>query len=340
MKPLTITFNLIGTGLANNGGSLTIVKSANILHNMGHFVFLVSDIPNKYTWHKLEARFIQLGGRESLHYPDADVNIATGFQSVKYVCMAPLTRGKRYHWIRAHESWIVKDPFKIYNAPTRKFVNSIGLKHYVEDIYNVPCEILYPGIDYDLFYNIKPERYKSRFDKILIGALFNRKPRKRFEWIEETFQYLKGKYGNKISLILFGDSGRPLYLDPKFKFLYVQQPGSGQLRQLYNLAHVWLAPTKSEGLHIVPIEAALCGCLVVGTQAPLAGMSDWLVDKETGFVAYNEYPNFISKIEEAISCTDEEAAVISMKAQIAIRKLGTRKENMEKLVSIIREDIC
>lgn len=348
---MNITFNLVGTGLANNGGSLTIVKSANVLQRLGHSVSLVSDIPNKFTWHKLEAKFIHLsGGREDFHYPDADVNIATGFQSVKHVCLAPLLKGKRYHWIRANETWIVKDVSKVYSAPTRKFVNSIGLKRYIENTFDVSCEILYPGVDFDTFYNIKPERFKTRHEKILIGALFNRKPRKRFEWVEETFIYLKKKYGNKVALVLFGDSGRPLDLDPKFKFLYVQQPSAAQLRQLYNLVHVWLAPTESEGLHICPLEAVLCGCLVVGTDAPLAGLDDWLIDNHTGFIARgiitNDYWDitikdaFLARVEEAINCPEGVAYTLHRNAEALIRmKIGTRIENMKKFVSIIQEDI-
>ena len=38
---MRITFNLINCGLGNNGGTQTIVRSANTLRELGHDVFII-----------------------------------------------------------------------------------------------------------------------------------------------------------------------------------------------------------------------------------------------------------------------------------------------------------
>jgi len=332
---MIITFNLIGTGAANNGGTATLFHSANILTAMGHKVFVVSNIENRFTWFPLICDFIETS--HPFSYPNADANIATGFQSVKFVASAPISKGKKFHWIRAHETWITKDVEKIYRLNTTKWVNSICLQDFLKKMYGVDTRILYPGISSHCFYNDKPERHGSKPGYIVVGALLNKKPRKRFEWVKKALISLKRMYDSRILFVLFGDCGKDIDNElPAYS--YIQQPSQIRLREIYNKIHVWLAPTQSEGLHICPLEAALCGCLVVGTNAPLAGMRDWLTDGETGYVAHNGYSYFYSKILEAIDCPNAKAKHIADNAyDVITSRIGERYENMQRMIELIGE---
>ena len=332
---MRIIFNLISVGAANNGGTATIFHSANILTAMKHEVFIVSNIENRFTWFPLTAKFMRVS--KPFNYPNADAHIATGFKSVKYVDKAPLYKGKKFHWIRAHETWITNDIESVYKADTIKWVNSVCLQDFLKEHYNIDTEILYPGISPHVFYNDKPERHSSKPKYIVVGALLNKKPRKRYGWIKKAFTDLKRTYRDSIYFVMYGDCGKDLTRDiPGYS--YIQQPSPTKLRDLYNKIHVWLAPTESEGLHICPLEAALCGCLVVGTDAPLAGMRDWLVDGETGYVACNGYSHFYSKILEAIECPGAKAKLLTDNAiDIITSRIGYRHENMEKMIELIGE---
>jgi len=327
---MKITINAIDTGFSNNGGTKTLFHSANILTDMGHEVKCVSNHPNKFTWFPLKAEFIQT--RHPLAYPDADANIATGFQSVKNVVAAPPQKGKAFHWIRAHETWITKSLGKIYNAPTVKWVNSEGLKFFIKREYNVDTELLYPGVDLDIFFNTNLRRYDLEY--FTVGALNNKKPRKRQDWLVRAFDHLNRSYGARAAFLMFGNDGKPL--DIRLLNAYIQQPSPAILRTVYNKVKVWLAPTYSEGLHICPMEAALCGCLVVGTTAELAGMRDWLVDGHSGFMSENDFGSFYAKIVEAVKCTSHKAMIIADTARNTIENvIGSRERNMKRMVELI-----
>lgn len=327
---MKITINAMDTGFSNNGGTKTLFHSANILTDMGHEVRCVSNHPNKFTWFPLKAEFIQ--PKHSLAYPDADVNIATGFQSVRNVVAAPPQKGKPVHWIRAHETWITKQLERVYKAPTTKWVNSEGLKFFIKRQYGVDTKVLYPGADLDVFYNTNKRRYDLQY--FTVGALSNKKPRKRQDWVAKTFENLNRTYGAKAAFVMFGNDGRPL--DVKYVHAYLQQPKPDILRAMYNKVKVWLAPTYSEGLHICPIEAALCGCLVVGTTAELAGLRDWLVDGHTGFMGENDYGGFYGSVLAAIKCSGKDALKIVETARNTIENvIGTRERNMERMIELI-----
>ena len=77
---MRIVFNLLNTGLGNNGGSLTLIKSANMLKKMKHDVTVVDSGRNKNTWVALEAKHEIIPDHTRIPY--ADVIIATGIKSV------------------------------------------------------------------------------------------------------------------------------------------------------------------------------------------------------------------------------------------------------------------
>ena len=330
---MRITFNLQDTGLGNNGGSATIIRSVHELMKQGHEVCLVCNNPNNFTWFTIEAEVVHTD-KGYFRYPDGDVIIATGFQSVKHVERAPNSKGVKWHWIRAHESWITKDLKSVYHASTFKMVNSVCLKDFILREYGTYCDIIYPGIDGKVFRNLRPERHSEKHKGVHIGALYNMKKRKRFNWIVDVFIKLKSIYKNEINFYLFGDTCRPQNLP--FDFTYIKQPTTDVLVDLYNRIHIWLAPTESEGLHICPVEAQLCGCLVVGTNAELAGMRDWLEHGVTGFVSQNDLKSFFEKTIDAIEMPESEANILVNNAINIIRKkIGTRYKNMKRMVKLL-----
>ena len=102
---MKITFNLQGVGPGNNGGTATLFNSANILHQMGHEIQIVSEVFNEFTWFELDGpAYIKTDGLVS-DYPDARAIVATGAHSVQHVLNAPASKGSKFWWIRAHEAW-------------------------------------------------------------------------------------------------------------------------------------------------------------------------------------------------------------------------------------------
>ncbi|GAG30885.1 unnamed protein product, partial [marine sediment metagenome] len=112
-------------GLGNNGGSSTIVNSANTLVELGHDVKIIDSQKNKFTWVPLKAEHIII--RNLSKVPPADAVIATGYKTVASTMKLPDECGVKCHWIRAWEHWQMSDKDiikKVLEPPTKKFVNS------------------------------------------------------------------------------------------------------------------------------------------------------------------------------------------------------------------------
>jgi len=331
---MRITFNLQGTGAANNGGTATLFHTANMLHELGHQVYVVSDKVNYFTWFELKGpQFIKCGTCE---YPKADILVATGVSSIKHVLRAKDDKGVKYWWVRAHETWIADENFVFgcyRNRDLRVMVNSLCLQKFLEKKMGKTFPIVRPGTDVDFF---KPSRKRNWSNKKswVLGALYNEKPRKRFKWVPEIFMGLRERK-LKVKLWLFGDDEKPKTVEHT---RYFQQPDPEKLREFYNGVDLWLAPTKSEGLHMPPQEAMLCGCVLFGADEELSGMVDYLEDNETG-VVIKDWPEAIQKIADLVSSDDGRMmlAYMSENGRKKIVELGDRRTNVRKMVSLFQE---
>lgn len=324
---MKIIFNLMNCGLGNNGGSLTIVKSANILKELGHEVFVVDTMSNQLKWIPLNASHIIVKNENDI--PNADAVIATGFGTVDSTLKLPDRCGQKYHWIRAWETWkmnekdIVK---KIVNVPTIKLVNSICLQNQLLK-YKCKSYIVRPGYDFDLIF---PLNIRKNNVGVVLGGLYNTKDRKRFDWISRVVYELKMEKPS-LKLYLFGDS--------KYKNLaivdkYYKSPNDKEKNKFFNEVDIWLAPTKSEGLHIPPAEAMLTECPVVGTEAELSGTQDYLINNATGLVSKDDISSFKKCVKTLIE-NKQLRNVLGKNARNQILELGDRKKNMNEFVNLM-----
>lgn len=326
---MRIIFDLRGTGLGDGGGSLTIIKSANILQELNNEVFIIDSGKNQHTWTKLKVPHIISKNDNDIPY--SDVIIATGFDSVKYTLKAPLKCGKKFHWIRGFELWrmsekqIIKD---VLNQPTTKIVNSICLQNKLNK-YNCKSIICRPGHDFDSLY-FNGERNNN--DVICLGGLYNTKHiTKRTNWIINSWKQLQKKYPNLI-LTMFGTqsfSNNNLQIDR-----YFQNPDIDIKNSIYNNIDIFLSPSELEGLHIVPAEAMLCECCIIGTNAEMSGTQDYLINNETGIVSKNNFIDFKNCIEN-ILFNKKLINKLGKNGRKKILDMGDRKTNMKKMIDIL-----
>jgi glycosyltransferase involved in cell wall biosynthesis len=129
---------------------------------------------------------------------------------------------------------------------------------------------------------------------------------------------------------MFGCEGTPIGYSESF----TSNPKIEQKNKLYNQCDIWLAPTKLEGLHIPAAEAMLTECPVVGTKTELNGMEDYLISGKTGFLSEDDFDDFVNKIEKVILLSKEERNLIGKCARETVLQIGSRKENMIKLINI------
>jgi len=326
---MKIIFDLRNVGLGNNGGSSTLVKSGNTLLEMGHDVYFIDSMRNQHTWTPLKAQHIIVNNNKQI--PDADIIMATGYKSVAPTVQAPKQCGIKTHWLRAWETWQSSEKEiieKILKAPTKKFVNSIGLQEKLHS-HNTDSYIVRPGYDLHELYPIVGARDKR--DKFIIGALYTTGKHvaiKRYGWVLEVAKYMKGKYPN-IELWMMGTSHTPEQADK-----YYRQPTIKEKNEFYNGVDVWLSPSKQEGLHMPPAEAMLTGCPVVGNDTILSGTKDYLIDKVSGFVSKNDYNDFRDCVER-IYLNKVLRITMGNEARKCIEAIGSREKNMKYFVDLI-----
>ena len=311
---MKIGFNFIGCGMGNNGGTRTIIKCSEILKRLGHKSTIISEIDN-FTWfnHDFPVRKIPR---------DLEAIIATACTTVHNTLDSKIQ--KKAWYIRGHENWCMKERElnELYlRDDIIKICNSKGLKKTVEKHGAKDVRVVYQGVDFEIWNNTN---IRDQNEKITIGCLHN-KTLKTKKW--EDFRILAQKLGNKkFQFVSFGSTK----CEESFLKEHIVSPNKDRLKKFYNRCDIWFAPTESEGLHNPPIEAALCGCLVLCSNNPRNGMlGDYAIKDKTAMV--------YSNLDEACDMIRNPNYNLVKNMKIYIREqIGTREKNMKKLVEILQ----
>jgi len=335
---MRIIFDLRNVGLGHNGGSLTLIKSGNTLldmgNNMGNEVYFIDSGRNQNTWEPLKCEHIIVHNEKQI--PDAEVIIATGYKSVGPTVKAPKRCGEKFIWIRAWETWQMSPDQinkKVLQAPIHKIVNSICLHNKLLE-YNCPSDIVRPGYDFDQLF---PRSIRQFNPLPIIGGLYRsgiHGNRKRTEWLFKTVETLRAA-GRDFKFWLMGSENPP---NNNQIDRYLRQPTMEQKNDFFNYVNIWMAPTESEGLHLVPAEAGLTGCPTVSTTAPLSGTQDYIIHDRTGRVSENNLDSFIQNVDFMLAYP-EKRKVYTNGILKRLWEIGDRKKNMGKMLEIFNRKL-
>jgi len=327
---MIITFNLINCGLGNNGGSITVVKSANVLSSLGHDVKVIDSMKNMHTWNKLKVPHIQIS--DLSQFPKSDFVIATGYKTVKSTVVLPSKCGKKIHWIRGWETWQMNESdiiTKVLQQPTIKITNGLSLKNKLKE-YGIDSTIIRPGIDDDIYFE---KNVRNNNQNYVFGGLYHSKHKtKNTKLIFDIIYHLK-KINSKIKLLMFGVDKKPI-LPENIVDKYICQPSNEQKNDLYNMCDIWLAPTVNDSLHIPPMEALLTGCSVMVMNHHLNGMWDYINPDYFVVVSQSETPEYIAK--KLLNFLNNSKHDRKQRKYI-IKKIGNRVVNMQKIISFLKD---
>lgn len=326
---MKIIFNVYA-GLGLNGGSITIINCANTLSKLGHEVTIIDRMKNQCNGFPLKVKHKIIKNIDQ--FPKCDVIIATDYKSVYSTVKIPNDKCRlKIHFLRAWEKWsisennIIKD---ILGSPLIKVVNGLSLQNKLKK-YDVYSYLIRPGNDFDNF-SLMNIRNKN---KIVLGGLYHTKHKtKRSDLIIKIAKKLKLKYNN-VELYMFGTPSNPnISVIDK----YIKQPSIKEKNKFYNNINIWLATSELESLHIVPQEAMLTECCVIGNDSKMNGTKDYLIDGETGLLCSNNKNDFINKIELLIN--DKKLRnKLSLNGREKIIELGDREENMNKFIKLMEK---
>lgn len=308
---MKLAFNVVNSGLGNNGGSRTVILCSQTLEKLGYRCDIIgtSDL---FTWFEHKPIIP--------YFPsDLDVVVATACTTIASTLYSDVL--KKAWYIRAHEDWAMDENSLVtcYNAGLLNIVNSKGLQEKLKS-YGVESKVIYQGIDFDWWEdrNLRPK------NKIRIGALHTKQPRKRWKDFVRLAEILGTKDYEYVGI---GNS------KPNDNFLtdFRLNVNVDELNDLYSSCHIWFAPTENEGLHNVPMESALCGCLIVCGDEPLGGMiHDYAFNDNTAMVYERK------NIEHAAELISNPNWSFIENMQRHLRdSISTREANMKKLIDYL-----
>ena len=346
---MRIAFNLLNCGLGNNGGSQTIIRMAKELSKLNHDVKILLNQPNKFTWFEIPEDLLLYEGDIT---PEFDVMVATGCSTVESTLKYDkLPMDKKFYWIRAIEDWAMplEKLIEGYKSGLKLIVNSEWQQKYIYFFKNKLPELVYSGVPIKRIQKeveVVSENWAIiNHSNINVGALASKKSRKRFEdVIDIAYKLNERKVLNK--LILISNEGidklKKLFDFKKLDNINVEvivQPELCDKIRAMRECDVWLSTTINEGLHIPPLEAGLCGCLLVSRDEYRSGVSDYCIHNETSL----NYKNNDEAVEHIVRFSTmpkrERVSINRNLINIIHNKIGTVKDNAERMLKVMADEI-
>lgn len=212
-------------------------------------------------WFDLDSRvkMVQVPMLINRYVPDADVVLATWWETAYVVKRLSPSKGRKFYFIQHYEVWggPKEKVDQSYRLGLTNIVNSEWTKCKVEGVGGkVTAKILHAPM-WEQFPEVEMPGHKG------IRVLM---PSKSSGWKgtddgRRAF-YLAKKQCPKLRLVLFGWSDG--YLSPLEEFH--QTPVGEDLNRLYQSCDIFLSPSKEEGFGMPNMEASVCGLPVVTTN--------------------------------------------------------------------------
>lgn len=214
--------------------------------------------------------------------PDADIVVATWWETAEWVAKLPSSKGAKVYFIRHHE---VHDylPKERSAATYRLPLHKVTISQWLVDVMRTE----YGDADVSLVPNsVSPEKFHApiRGKQAIptVGLLYSPIYWKGCDISIKAFQLAAEQIPN-LRMIAFGlHSPSPeVPLPPNTE--YTQNPPQGQIKDIYASCDVWLCGSWSEGYHRPPLEAMACRCPVVSTR--VGGPMDMIEPGVNGYLA-------------------------------------------------------
>ncbi|HLJ61980.1 MAG TPA: glycosyltransferase family 4 protein [bacterium] len=222
------------------------------------------------------------------YVPDADVVVATAWQTAEWIATYPPVKGKKLYLIQHLESWSgpADRVLATWRLPLRKIVIAEWLHNFAATL-GEAADYVPNGLDFATFGLDRPPELRDPDTALMLYHTA--------EWKGscDGLQALRLAKIERPALhaTLFGIPERPRDLPGWIE--YRRMPEQGVLRQLYNGAAVFLAPSWSEGCAAPPGEAMICGSAVVATD--IGGHREYAIPDKTALLAPAKDPPALAR---------------------------------------------
>ncbi len=211
--------------------------------------------------------------------PDADVVIATWWETAEWVNSYPDSKGKKVYFIQHLETHDYLPKIRVENTYKMNFymitiarwlVAILEKKFHARDVCLVPN-----GVSLEAFF--APPRTKQLIPTI--GFLYSDIT---FKGVKTTLKVIKKlkELTPQLRVLCFGitepESTFPDYIE------YLTNPDQDYIRNIYAQCDVWLCCSLSEGFGLTILEAMACRVPAVSTKC--GGPEDFIREGENGFL--------------------------------------------------------
>jgi len=293
-----------------SGGVKAVFEFANGLVKLGHDVFIVYPLfPTEKTklttiakkglinlkqgvkpdWFNLKANLIRVPTLAQRYIPDADIVVATWWETAYRVSQYPESKGEKFYLAQHYETWGGPEERvkRSYKLGLRIIVNSTWLKNILQDELNIKSEaLILHAPDWDDFY---PENTEKNKEVVRILMPYRNQEWKGVEDGIKAFELAREKFPN-IKLVMFGPKpgkNMPSYAE------YHKRPSNAQLRRIYNLSDIFVFPSWYEGFGMPPAEAMACKIAVATTR--VGAIPDYVISGKTALVSEPKDINSLAK---------------------------------------------
>lgn len=220
---------------------------------------------------------------EDTDVPDADVVVATWWETAEWVAALSPRKGAKTYFIQHHEIFPnlpLERVHSTYRLPLHKIVIAAWLKRVMKTQYGDDVVDLVPNsVDRNQFFS--GERGKQSAPTV--GFLFATSSVKGVDIAISALRIVRQRLPG-LRLLAFGsETPSPQFPLPEgTEFFY--RPPQDQIRDLYSRCDVWLTASRSEGFNLPAMEAMACRTPVVATatgwpeEAVRSGENGMLVD--------------------------------------------------------------
>ena len=236
--------------------------------------------------------------------------------------------------IYSSSSYLYKN---IYDATVSEsdkiIVNSNDIKNKLLSLTGViedKVTVLSPGVSYDIFYPIDFKKLKSHQnsynidpDSIVLFFAGNAIKRKGLDILLTALSHLQIEQLNKITLIICSNgpevekTRNRLNQIPNLNnsTIFLNKVSQSELNILYNIATLFIFPSREEPLGLVGLEALACGTPVIGSN--VGGIPEY-INSDNGYLFDPNKPKDLSRIIGSL--IDNPDIIESLKKNLDNRK--------------------
>lgn len=313
---MRITFVLPIASL--DGGIRVVATYARVLHERGHELTVVSQpVKAEPGWkstikailgrpRKPEVRATPLldflGPRHRIlerrrpvtagDVPDADVVVATWWQTAEWVAELPAVKGRKFYLLQGYEVFPhlpVERVVATYQLPLRKIAVSNYIRHAIATHHGATdIEVVSNAVDLEQF--DAPQRRRNA--DFTAGFLYTTKKVKNIVLAIEAIRLARERLPG-LRALAFGAIPPAAELPLPAWVGYRQAPPQEEIPRIYASCDAWLFTSEKEGFGLPILEAMACRTPVLATRA---GAAPDLIDGSNGTLLPASAPVFADEI--------------------------------------------